>query len=468
MAIAFDGAGSGSGLPTRREKWGTVTLYRILLMLSAPLLVVVFLWRWLLGRETGASLAERLGAAPAASEAPQDETSDRNTVIWLHGASNGELTSVRPLAMTLLDLSPGLRLVVTANTTTGRALAESWQMDRITAAMAPLDFRLTTRRFLNRTQTQGLLVVENELWPNRIDLLAMAGKPVVVVGARMSEGSAARWGRYPKVAAGLIGRLSGVSSQDDASARRYLGLGLPRGAMLPPLDLKRFAGPAPATDVQDAQRRAKTVLAASTHEGEEAVVLDAFAPLWRADSEWRLILAPRHPRRGPEIAALVAAMGLPLHRRTDGALPEDAKAVFLADTMGEMPRWYARAPVTFVGGSLTDRGGHTPYEPAAFRSAVLHGPFLSNFAEPYSRLASADAAVRVTNAPSLQAGFALAADLDAAAELAAKAHDALAVIDTKALADLTRAVAQVLNLRTADIPPEPQGQNTTGAQFSTS
>lgn len=437
-------------------------------MLIAPLLAVVFLWRWLRGQESGQTIAERLGAAPARIAGPADMPSVQNPVIWLHGASNGELTSVRPLATALLALCPGLRLVVTANTTTGRALAASWQSDRITATMAPLDFRLTTRRFLKRTGVQALLVVENELWPNRIGLLDAAGKPVVVVGARISEHSADRWARYPGIAAALFGRLTGVSAQDDASARRYLRLGLRPEAVFPQLDLKQLAAAMPETPVGNTHHRTKTVLAASTHEGEEAVVLEAFAALWRADPEWRLILAPRHPRRSPEIIALAAALGLPLLRRTDGAMPEDVRAVFLADTMGEMPLWYARAPVTFVGGSLADRGGHTPYEPTAFGSAILHGPHLSNFAETYARLAAKNAAIQVTDAASLRAGFALAADPGAAAQLAAKAHDALAGEETQALAALAHAVADAFSLAHKDWSPEVLGGRGPDAQFSTS
>lgn len=437
-------------------------------MLIAPLLAVVFMWRWLRGQENRQTIAERLGAAPARIAGPADMPSVQNPVIWLHGASNGELTSVRPLAMALLALSPGLRLVVTANTGTGRALAATWQPDRITATMAPLDFRLTTRRFLKRTGVQALLVVENELWPNRIGLLDAAGKPVVVVGARISEHSADRWARYPGIATALFGRLTGVSAQDDASARRYLRLGLRPEAVFPQLDLKQLAAAMPETPIGNTHHRAKTVLAASTHEGEEAVVLEAFAALWRADPEWRLILAPRHPRRAPEIVALTAALGLPTLRRTEGAMPEDARAVFLADTMGEMPLWYARAPVTFVGGSLADRGGHTPYEPTAFGSAILHGPHLSNFAEPYARLAVVNAAIQIADAASLRLGFALAADPGAAAQLAARARDALAGGEAQALAVLAHAVADAFRLPAADRSQDVSGGGGKYAQFSTS
>jgi 3-deoxy-D-manno-octulosonic-acid transferase len=144
--------------------------------------------------------------------------------------------------------------------------------------------------------------------------------------------------------------------------------------------------------------RARWLLAASTHAGEEAIILDAFAQV--RDSFDHLILAPRHPRRGDDVAALIAARGLTLSRRSSGSMP-DAEPVFLADTMGEMDLWYPLCGVCIVGGSFVSKGGHTPWEPVRMGCAILHGPWVDNFAGPYAQLATAGGALRVQDGQTL-------------------------------------------------------------------
>lgn len=353
-------------------------LYSLILALIWPALALVRLAK---GEGLG-DLGERLGRG--AAEGP---------ALWLHGASNGELASARWLIEDILAARPGLRLVVTANTVTGRALVRGWGLAGVTAALAPMDLRFALSGFLRRWQPLGLISLESEVWPNRLRLLAAQGVPVAMVGARMSEGSARGWGRFP----GLIGRaLAGVrlaSAQEAGSRARLLALGLPQEAWVADCDLKAEAwarAPRPARAAREG--RAGRVLAASTHEGEEEIVLAGFA----ASGLEELILAPRHARRGEALAALLASRGLRFDRRSAGAEPGGAP-IFLADTMGEMERWYARAGICIVGGTFTDRGGHTPWEPALHGCALVHGPDVANFAAPFAALDAAGGALAVTS-----------------------------------------------------------------------
>nr|WP_237422084.1 glycosyltransferase N-terminal domain-containing protein [Frigidibacter albus] len=387
-------------------------------------MVLRLFWRRLRGREPAGALAERLGRAPRAD----------GPALWLHGASNGELTSARALLASLIAEAPGLRVLVTANTLTARKMVEGWALPGVTAALAPLDHRLVLRRFLARARPAALVVMENEFWPNRLAACAQAGIPVLVIGARMSARSARRWTRLPSLARPLVQAIHLLSAQDAASEAHFRQLGLPADRIGPALNLK--AGLAPDVPAAELRRlaplfdRSRTLLAASTHAGEEAPVLEAFAQLWRADPARRLILAPRHPRRSDEVAALIAAAGLGFARRSRAELPGPQAPVLLGDTMGDMPLWYALAGVTFVGGSLVDKGGHTPFEPAAQASAILHGPHTGNAAEAYAALQAAGGALLVTDAASLVAAVA-SLDADRQAQQAAAARHAL----TPAVAD---------------------------------
>ncbi|MBT0780004.1 glycosyltransferase N-terminal domain-containing protein [Paracoccus sp. pheM1] len=321
--------------------------------------------------------------------------------IWLHAASVGELNSVQVLAEALARDFP---LVVTTNSLTGRALARRLGHP---CALAPLDVPQAVGRFLDRLRPAVLVTVENELWPNRSAMAAARGVAQVVVGARISARSAARWGRLPGLIGPMLARIDALSAQDADSEARLLALGLQAGALTPRLNLKLLA-PAQVEPGEDGPERARTVLAASTHEGEDAPMLDAWAAARAAVPDLRLILAPRHPRRGDAVAALIAARGLDFVRRSQGG--GLGAPVLLADTLGEMAAWYRAAGICITGGSFADHGGHTPWEPAAWRCAILHGPHVANHAGDYADLAAAGAARGCTVEALPQALAALAQD----------------------------------------------------------
>ena len=351
-------------------------LYRILMALLVPVL--------LLRLARFSHLGERLGFGPR--PAP-------GVSLWLHGASNGELVSARWVLEAVLAARPGLQVLVTANTATARAMVEAWDLPGVTAAFAPLDGWGAAGRVLRRWQPMALVLIENELWPVRIAAAARQGVPVLVIGARISQRSAQRWQMLRGLIGQALARVAWLSAQDNASLQRLLGLGLRPAAAGPVLALKAYAAQTAAEPPFAAPAaRSDTLLAASTHDGEEALILQGFLA-----SRFRfLIIAPRHPRRAADIASLLAAQNMRFAQRSCDETPGPDTQVYLADTMGEMPLWYAMAGACVIGGTFADMGGHTPWEPALAGAAILHGPSLHNFAAPFAALDAAGGAVAVT------------------------------------------------------------------------
>lgn len=356
--------------------------------------------------------------------------------LWLHGASNGELASARPILTELARHRPDLGLLVTANTATGVDLARSWGLPNLTAQLAPFDLGWLIRRLQSRWQVQTHIAMESELWPHRV--LSCPGS-VIVLGGRMTPGSARAWGAFGRLGARVLRRVDYLSAQDSGSRDRLLALGLPDAACGPVVDLKAFYLPPPDqipdAALQRAYPRDQTWLAASTHPGDEAVVIAAHIIARKTHPDLRLILAPRHPNRAPDVARMLQDAGLNHVTRTGGGVGN----VLLADTMGEMALWYALAGRVFIGGTLSDRGGHTPFEPAYFGAALIHGSDVRNFARPFAALTAAQASMEIHDAASLAAALITLAP--------AKAQTAQGTAAAKALqqdTDLTGLIADIL------------------------
>lgn len=376
-------------------------------------------------------LRARLGRAPAPT-APRPH-------LWLHGASNGELISARPVVQALTEARPDLGLLITANNPTGVEMVRNWRLPGVTALPAPVDLSWVSRGLMRRWRVVAHVTLESELWPHRV--LACPG-PVIVLGARMTKGTARGWARLPRLAQRVLARMAFVSAQDTATRDRLLALGLPESAAGPVTDLKSLYRPpemTPDAPLLAAFARSTTWLAASTHESEETVVLKAFALARRQEPALRLILAPRHVARGDAVATKIAATGLSMARRSKGEAPE--ADVYLADTMGEMPLWYQLAGRVFIGGTLLSLGGHTPYEPAAFGCALQHGPDVVNHRAPFARLAGI--AQQIDDAESLARALAAQADPETQRRLGTATRDAL-----RQEADLDALMARV----TAQLP----------------
>lgn len=380
-------------------------LYRLIVSIFAA----VVLARLALLRDW-AALRQRLARSPA-RPGPH---------LWLHAASNGELASAKPLITALQQARPDLALLVTCNSEGGVALAESWGLP---ARLAPLDLARVARRMHRDWDVRAHITLESELWPNRV---RTCPGPVFVIGGRLSEGTAKGWRLFGGLLPRVLGRLRYVSAQDAGSLGRYRAAGLPEAAAGPVLNLKEFYAPDPRRDATLAAAfdRAQTWLAASTHEGEEETVLAAHKLARAQEPTLRLILAPRHPRRGDAVEQLILEAGLSCARRSRGEAAEGAE-VYLADTLGEMGLLYPLAGRLFIGGTLTDRGGHTPFEPAAYATALLHGPDVANHAAPFARLSAARAAIEVADAPALAEALNRLAARDAQEALGQAAQETL-------------------------------------------
>jgi 3-deoxy-D-manno-octulosonic-acid transferase len=396
-----------------------LTLYRIAMLIWSPVLAANTLLnpRY---RRPGA-LSQRFGRAAADANGP---------VLWLHGASNGELTSARAMIDQLLGDHPTLHILITAHTPTGYDLARSWNIKRTSVRLAPYDLAPAIRAMLRRWQPIAHITVENEAWPNRILTCSAAGISCWFVGARLSENSHVGWKRRaPGLARRVFGALDRVFPQDAPSGLRFIDLGVDPDRIGTVETLKASIRPAPLpvdfTALQAIFRRDRTVLAASTHPGEEEIVLAAFARARTRLPGLRLILAPRHPRRTSEVIAAINASGIAFAQRSSGDHPGPATPIYLADKMGEMTAWYRLAALTFVGGTLADHGGHTPFEPAHEGSAITHGPHVSNQRDAFASLTDAKAALPVSDAEDLAQAFQTLAQPARIAQLAASAQATL-------------------------------------------
>jgi 3-deoxy-D-manno-octulosonic-acid transferase len=267
-------------------------------------------------------------------------------------------------------------------TPTGRQTSEDLFGTSVESIYLPYDYPFAVRRFLAHFRPRLGLIMETELWPNLIAACKSVGVPLALVNARLSEKSARGYARFPRLAHEALTKLAAIAAQGEADATRLLALGAPRVEVLGNIkfDIAPPAGAAATADAFRARIGGRPVLlAASTREGEEALLLDAWPKTRPADT--LLVIVPRHPQRFAEVAALVEGHGFSMQRRSDGAPVAAATQVWLGDSMGEMFAYYGAADVAFVGGSLLDFGCQNLIEPCAVGTPVMLGPSTYNFAE---------------------------------------------------------------------------------------
>ncbi len=352
------------------------------------------------GKEDPARIDERRGIA--SRDRPAGE------LVWFHAASVGESLSLLELIRRMTEERPDLHVLVTTGTVTSAQVMEARLPAGAMHQFIPVDVLPYVRRFLDHWQPDLAVWTESELWPALITETKARKIPMVIINARMSKASHDRWRFLRGMARSLLDRFDEAHVQDDLTAGYLRRLGLPGKRLHVTGTLKEGAAALPC-DEDERTRLAThlngrpTWLAASTHEGEEEKVLEAHKLALKVNPRLLLVLVPRHPHRGDEIAALLEDARCTYARRSKGALPGSDTSVYLADTMGELGLWYRLAPISFVGGSLEPIGGHNPFEPAALGSVILHGPYVSNFVDIFQRLAEAKAA-RLVSSPDSLAG----------------------------------------------------------------
>lgn len=359
--------------------------------------------RLLRGKEDADRLGERMGIAGL----PRPD----GQVMWIHAASVGESLSILELARRMLEACPDLHCVITTGTVTSAKALSGRMPKRMQHQFIPLDVTEAVNGFLNHWKPDLAVWTESELWPALLDGVGRRNIPLVLVNARMSEKSYKRWRWWRGTATSILSNFDYALAQDEATATYLQGLGMPADKVETVGSLKEGSAPLPHDErVRGAFSRAisgrSVWLAASTHPDEETIVSAAHRQARRSYPDLLLIVAPRHPERGGEITEMLRAEGWVVSQRSKGQDIEGRTDVYVADTIGEMGLWYRLAPVSFLGGSLSEIGGHNPFEPAALGSAILHGPHVFNFKDAFSRLSKAGACVEVRD------GAGLAAELD--------------------------------------------------------
>ena len=350
------------------------------------------------GKEDPRRLPERFGHASR----PRPE----GPLIWFHAASVGESVSLLALIDMALKKRPDLHILVTTGTVTSARVMGERLPARAIHQFVPVDTPQAVRRFLDHWRPDAAVWTESELWPRLVVDTRARGIPMLLINARLSARSARRLAWARGYASSLFNRFDAILAQDDLGANRLYALGASPGRLVVSGSLKDTAEPLPHDPAQLkkllGQVQGRSVwLAASTHPGEEEIVAAAHRHARKRYHGLLLILAPRHPERGPELAQRLTDAGWHVALRSKGEDPERRCDIYIADTLGEMGLWYRAAPISFIGGSLVEIGGHNPFEPALLGSAIMYGPHVENFRSAYDRFARAKAAVMVQDGDAL-------------------------------------------------------------------
>ncbi|HEY9215934.1 MAG TPA: 3-deoxy-D-manno-octulosonic acid transferase [Ancylobacter sp.] len=373
-----------------------IRLYRVGTWLATPFVRLLLARRLKRGKEDPTRLRERYGIASA----PRP----KGPLVWLHGASVGEMLAVLPLMDRLR--ARGFKVLLTSGTLTSAKLAASRLPPDIVHQFVPLDSPIFVRRFLKHWRPDLVLLVESELWPNLLIEVNARRTPLVLVNARMSPKSYGNWSRLSRSVAALLARVDLSLAQAPDDGERLAQLGAPRVVVTGNL---KFDAPPPPVDIVafDALRHASAnrvvMVAASTHPGEEEIIIEAHQRLAKELPNLLTIIAPRHPERGLDVVRLANDAGSPAVLRSDGYLPDRGTQIYVADTIGELGIFYRLATVALLGGSLVRHGGQNPIEPIKLDTAILHGPHITNFSDIYTRLDANLGAAPVTDARSLAA-----------------------------------------------------------------
>ena len=376
---------------------GLLTAYRLAGIAVAPFAPLVLSWRARRNKEDRDRLGERRGL----TNVPRPE----GFLVWVHAASVGETNAVLPLIGRIVAEN-GTVLLTTITVTSARIA-----MARLPAGaihqFGPIDIQPWVTRFLRHWRPGLAVFVESELWPVTMTALADSGVPQVVVNARLSERSFRRWQRMESIVGPLFGRLALCLAQTPGDAERYRAIGVKRAEVTGNL---KFDAPLPAPDPATVAALGRVIgerpvwLAASTHEGEEAIAADVHRALAENHRGLLTVVVPRHPERGPAIVEALAASGFRVALRSAGEAIAPDTDIYVADTLGELGLFYRLAPVAFIGGSLVPHGGQNPIEPVRFETAVLHGPHVGNFADIYAALDTSGSET-VANAEELAAAL---------------------------------------------------------------
>jgi len=395
------------------------SIYTLLFYLGLPYAFLRLLWRSRRNPAYRERWAERLGFAPQRFEKS----------IWVHAVSVGEAIAALSMIKQLVAHYPNIPVVVTTLTPTGAARVQAALGTKVRHIYIPYDLPSAVRRFLGRINPVVAVIMETELWPNLFQACRERQIPILIANARLSPASAGGYKRIASLTREMLQTVHLLLSQGKADAERFIALGMPPERVVVTGNIK-FDLELPS----DLNQRSLVLreqlggerliwVAASTHGGEEEIILQAHALVRQRYPQALLILVPRHPERFNTVYELATRQGFKVARRSTGEACADSP-VFLGDTMGEMMLFYAASDIAFVAGSFAQIGGHNLLEPAALSKPVLSGPVLFNFTEISELLSKADALIKVSDASSLaQAVERLFASVDERHYYGAKAKE---------------------------------------------
>jgi 3-deoxy-D-manno-octulosonic-acid transferase len=357
----------------------TLRVYRKLSSAIVPLAPALIKRRLKQGKEDPARIGERRGMSR--------DIRPPGPLVWIHGASVGEVLAAAALIETLRALN--IRILLTSGTVTSAAIVAKRFPADIIHQYVPYDSPRYVARFLDHWRPSLALFIESDLWPNLILSSAARRLPMVLINGRMSQRSFPRWRRMSGTISALLGKFEVCLAQSQVDAERFTALGSRNVVTTGNLKLDVPAPPADSGRLErlmSVTRGRPIIVAASTHSGEEEILLGAHRTLAGLFPSLLTVIVPRHPNRGEAIAQTITAAGLHAALRSREELPTATSDIYVADTMGELGLFYRLAPIVFMGGSLVPHGGQNPIEAVKLGASIVHGPHVFNFTDVYEAL----------------------------------------------------------------------------------
>jgi 3-deoxy-D-manno-octulosonic-acid transferase len=365
----------------------TLRVYRKLSFAMVPLAPALIKSRLKQGKEDPERVGERRGLSLG--------TRPHGPLVWIHGASVGEVLAAAALIERLRALN--LRILLTSGTVTSAAIVAKRFPSDIIHQYVPYDSPRYVARFLDHWRPSLALFIESDLWPNLILQASSRRLPMVLINGRMSPRSFPRWRRARNTISALLGQFEVCLAQSATDAERFSTLGARNVITTGNLKLDVPAPPADPAKLEKLMtmtRGRPVIVAASTHPGEEEILIDTHRRLASFFPGLLSVIVPRHPDRGNAVASLVAASGLHFMQRSREELPAANTDIYIADTLGELGLFYRLAGIVFMGGSLIEHGGQNPIEAVKLDAAIVHGPHVFNFSDVYEALDKAGGARR--------------------------------------------------------------------------
>ena len=354
-------------------------VYRGLSSAMVPLAPAVIRQRLKLGKEDPERIAERRGLTR--------DVRPHGPLVWIHGASVGEVLAAAALIERLRELN--LRILLTSGTVTSAAIVARRFPPDVIHQYVPYDSPRFVARFLDHWRPSLALFIESDLWPNLILSSAARRLPMVLINGRMSQRSFPRWRRVASTISALLGTFDICLAQSPTDAERFAALGCHNVITTGNLKLDVPAPPADPAKLDrliSVTRGRPMILAASTHPGEEELLIEAHKTLAGYFPSLLTVIVPRHPNRGEAIARTIAATGSRAAQRSREEMPTAVTDIYVADTLGELGLFYRLSPVVFMGGSLVEHGGQNPIEAVKLGASIVHGPHVFNFTDVYDAL----------------------------------------------------------------------------------